>query len=69
MNTYVLGIQYRPAVTGSASGAFWAVWASGAQDGSGDGVYGLFSSAPVVPFIFGDGFESGDTSAWGVTTP
>jgi len=69
MNTFVIGIQYRPAVADSASGAFWATWASGAQDGSGDGVYGLFSAAPVITVVFADGFDSGDTSAWGATTP
>jgi len=69
MNTFVTGIQYRPAVADSASGAFWTTWASGAQDGSGDGIYGLFSAAPVVTLIFADGFESGNTSAWSLTVP
>jgi len=69
MNTYVFGVQYRQAVADSASGSFWAIWASGAQDGSGDGIYGLFSAAPVIAEIFTDGFESGDTSAWAATTP
>lgn len=69
INTFVTGIQYRPAVADSASGAFWATWASGAQDGSSDGIYGLFSAAPVVTLIFADGFESGNTSAWAGTTP
>jgi len=69
MNIIVIGIQHRPALADSASGAFWATWASGAQDGSGDGIYGLFSAAPVIIELFTDGFESGDTSAWGSTTP
>ena len=69
MNTFVFGIQHRPALADSASGAFWAIWASGAQDGSGDGIYGLFSAAPVITELFADGFESGDTSAWAATTP
>lgn len=69
INTYVSGIQYRPAVAQSDAGAYWVTWASGGQDGSGDGIYGIFGAAPPVIDIFADGFESGDDSAWSASTP
>jgi len=68
-NNYVAGIQYRPGVARSDSGAYWVVWASGAQDGSGDGIYGVFAATPVVINIFSDGFETGDTSGWSSSSP
>ena len=68
-NTYVIGIQHRPAVARSDSGAYWAAWASGAQDGSGDGIFGIFGAAPVITDIFSDDFESGGTTAWSSSSP
>ena len=35
----------------------------------GDGIFGVFGAAPVITEIFTDGFESGDTSGWGATSP
>lgn len=69
INNHVLGAQYRPAVAASDLGTFWIVWASGAQDGSGDGIFGLFGNLPGSPRIFIDGFEVGDTSMWSAATP
>lgn len=67
-NTYTTSAQHAPVVARSDAGTFWAAWASTGQDGSGDGVYGLFGEAWVVTEIFADGFESGNTGAWGGTT-
>jgi len=68
-NSFITGIQNRPAVARVDTGAYWVVWSSGGQDGSGDGIYGVFGAAPVVVNIFTDGFESGDDSAWSSGTP
>ncbi len=43
-NNHVAGIQYRPSVARSLRGGYWVTWASGGQDGSGDGIYGVFGA-------------------------
>jgi len=68
-NNHVAGIQYRPGVARSQTGGYWVTWASGGQDGSGDGIFGVFGAAPVIVNIFTDGFETGDTSGWSSSTP
>jgi nitrate reductase NapAB chaperone NapD len=40
VNTYVAGIQFRPAVGSDANGNFVVVWESNGQDGSSYGVFG-----------------------------
>lgn len=68
-NTYTTSVQYRPAVARSETGTFWAVWASGGQDGSADGIYGMTGLAWIVTEIFADDFETGGTSEWSATVP
>ena len=66
VNTYTTGHQITPSVAG-ANGNFVVVWRSDGSFGTDldDSIQGqrLASAA----FIFADGFESGDTSAWSTT--
>jgi hypothetical protein len=63
-NLYTTGTQDEIDVAGAPDGTYFAVWASGGQDGSGDGVYGVRAGIPFRTHIFSDGFESGDTGQW-----
>ncbi len=64
-NTYTTGWQISPAVATDGSGRFVVAWRSDFQDGSGPGVFGQ----RFRWLVFADGFESGDTAAWGQTVP
>jgi hypothetical protein len=64
VNVFTAGAQEEVTVTAVGSGSSVAIWSSDAQDGSSDGVYGR-----IFGFIFADGFESGDTTAWDQAVP
>jgi len=63
-NLYTVGTQDDIDIACAPDGTYFAVWASGGQDGSGDGVYGVRAGIPFRTHIFSDGFESGDTLQW-----
>ena len=60
VNTYTTNSQSYPAVASNTDGDFVVVWASSAQDGSSDGVFGQ----RYGDLIFEDGFESNDLTRW-----
>lgn len=64
VNAFTAGGQTGSSVTALASGIFIVTWSSFLQDGSSDGVFGR-----SLATLFADGFESGDTAAWGTTVP
>lgn len=67
VNTYTTWNVFPFAAVGaSGAGRFVVAWDSNGQDGSGRGIFGRRF---VLPPIFSDGFESGDTSGWDATVP
>jgi hypothetical protein len=68
-NVFTSGPQSLPSTACSDHGTFWVTWSSSGQDGSGEGVYGLFGTMPVDPVVFVDDFESGNTSGWSAAVP
>lgn len=51
-------------------GDFVVAWQTTGQDTSGEGIYArIFDANWLASFLFLDGFESGNTSAWSSTTP
>jgi len=67
-NTYTFGSQRMPSVAFSASGLVALVWASGGQDTSGDGIFGVITELGLDETIFSDGFENGSAENWSLTT-
>jgi hypothetical protein len=67
VNTYTSGSQVAPTVAAADGGAFVVAWTSSdylqSEDGDGNGVFAQ-RFAPDTDLIFGDGFESGNLSAW-----
>jgi hypothetical protein len=64
LNEFTTNVQRNPAVAADpTSGSFLVVWDSQNQDGSGTGIFGRMTGF----FVFADGFEAGDTSAWSAT--
>ncbi len=64
INSHTSGSQGQSSIDHAPDGSFVVVWRS-PQDGSNMGIVGQ----RFLPPIFGDGFESGDTSAWSSTAP
>ncbi len=62
VNTFTGGSQKMPSVAAAANGRLAFAWESGQDSDFTVGVYGKRFGAP--DFIFADGFESGDMSAW-----
>lgn len=69
INTYTTNDQISPSVEIDARGYGTVVWASDGSSGSDVMEYSIQGQRFAVPFIFGNGFESGDTSAWSPTAP
>jgi len=68
VNLFDVGRQSRPALAIDANGNRLVAWQSAfspGSDSSGDSVQGRLDRR----FLFADGFESGDTSAWSRTVP
>jgi hypothetical protein len=61
VNSYTTGSQRWPSVTGAPEGNFVVVWTSFAQDGS---QWGVFGQRIAPDFLFRDGVDSGNLSAW-----
>ncbi len=61
LNSYTSSSQMVPAVAAPGNHRLLAAWASGGQDGSGDGVYAAVGSFVLV---FNDGLETGTTASW-----
>ncbi len=59
VNSYTTGEQERPAVAGDGKGRFLVIWREPT-------IRGQFLATTSV---FADGFESGDTTAWPITSP
>ncbi len=64
VNSYTLGYQSHPAVSLGPQGDFVVVWHSFESDGPDLGP-SIQGQRFLGVMIFADGFESGDTSAWG----
>ncbi|MCB1035494.1 MAG: hypothetical protein KDD47_16850 [Acidobacteria bacterium] len=66
LNLETFGNQVFPHLATGGTSCGLAVWESdGDQDGSGTGVF----ARRLCTFLFSDGFESGDTSAWSAVVP
>ncbi len=66
VNSYTTGLQTQAAVAADGRGGFVVAWrsdGSAGDDGDGTSIQVQRYRSPL--FIFADGFESGDTSAWG----
>ncbi len=69
INTSTTGSQFGPTVAAGPDGAFVVVWNSYSSAGTDDFLMSVQGQRFRAGFIFGDGFESGDTSAWSATAP
>jgi len=67
VNSYTTSWQLSPAVAVEPQGNFVVVWDSDGSDGTDTSSYSVQAQRYSEGFIFDDGFESGDTSAWSST--
>lgn len=69
VNTFTYNNQYRNSVAANSDGEYLVVWESEASPAPDFGRAVLGQRYSNSAFVFTDGFESGDLSAWSSTTP
>ena len=69
VNTFTYNNQYRNSVAANSNGEFLVVWESEDSPAPDFGRAVLAQRYSNSAFVFTDGFESGDLSAWSSTTP
>jgi hypothetical protein len=69
VNSYTTFSQLSPAVATDPDGDFVVVWQSDGSGGSDTSDFSIQGQRGKLRLLFGDGFESGDTTAWSAAAP